>query len=768
MANDIRILEDCIPPAWVAGLVDLCGVSPHTHGVRQPDGSWSQVDCQTPGKRPLSAGFNSTAAERWKGCSVDTLMAAAQAQLDAGGNLGLVPPPGVVVIDADTSATVDWLDEICPADTPVMRRTDSSAHYYLRFPADLALKAKRIAWQNDDVAYALDLRTPGKAQAVVPPSRHKSGVHYVWERGLPQDPADVPSMPQQLEDLLRAHVRPEAAARVNVDEIPGHDRVRFFANRMCRYLTSRAEAMERTRAFAEVVYRGRPERLADALAAGGEVERIVASGWDRFGRANPLTEDRTDQGFVDLFLMDPSRSFAFEPASKQWFRYTRGMWEHVAVDWVHQSVGQLHEVLFDDAAREVADATRRDRLMAMSRQLRMASRVKAIVARLAVEPSVLVDVSVFDSDTNLLLMGDDGANVRFVVELDSHHSRKAEPADYITRQMGSYYATPSDWLRKRWAEFLVDTFPDPEVLSFVHRAVGVSTLGVLIEHVILFLYGQGGTGKSTFLNTLLAVFGSYGAKVAFETFAGDSPASGSAATPDIARLRGVRFVVCSEIPNKARLGARMKDLTGGDRLLGRHLFGHPFEFNPQFTAWVAGNVAPEADFLDSGIERRLRVVPADHKPRTVNPALLSMFTSEAGLLVVMEWVLEGLRAFQSAGSLGSCPAVQQAAAEYWASMNPVDDWFRECARKGPGEVGSTEAYQHFIEWIHETQGLRAGNPSVPNPQKFGKALARLGVPNRKGAKGKRMLVGLVLGGVQSTSSSVGGHKLPDLKEYSED
>jgi hypothetical protein len=275
MAKDIRILEDFIPASWSAGLTDLCGTEPHTHGQAQPDGTWLQVDCATPGKRPLSRGFNSIAAEQWKGGVAEVWTRAAQKHLDGGGNLGMVPPPGVVIVDADTAATCRWLDEICPADTPIMRRTDSSAHYYLRYPADLELKAKRIAWQNDDAPFAFDLRLPGKSQAVVPPSRHKSGTHYAWEHPLPEDPADVPGVPAQLEDLLRAHVRPERAARVAGAEVPGHDRIRFFANRMCRFLGSMAEVMVRTRAEDEEVYRERPQRLAEALAPGGEVERIV-------------------------------------------------------------------------------------------------------------------------------------------------------------------------------------------------------------------------------------------------------------------------------------------------------------------------------------------------------------------------------------------------------------------------------------------------------------------------------------------------------------
>ncbi len=762
--DNSRILEDSIPQAWAPGLVELCAATPHTHGQRGEDGQWVQVDCPTPGKRPVTPGFNTIVAQRWsEGREIYGLVLAFQQALDRGSNLGLVPPPGVMIVDADTVATCEWLDSICPPDTPIMRRTESSAHYYLRHSADLALKAKRIAWEADQKQYALDLRLPGKAQAVVPPSYHKSGVHYAWEYRLPEDPADVPHAPVALEDLLRAHHTAAPERRVRVDEIPGHDRLRGYVNRVCRYMSEVAEVYPRARAFAAVVYAGRDERLAQCLAPGGELDRLVESGWERFGGAARLDEDRTDQGYVEQFLATHDE-YLYEPASKHWYQYDFGLWARIEAEWVSKAIGALNQRIFEDAAQEIADPARRERLALMSRGLRMAAKVKAIRERLSHE--VLERLDAFDAQPRCLLLAPEveGA-VRNVLDLDTFTQREATIHDRFTLSMGAAWIDPADWLKRRWLSFLSDTFGTQETIDFVHRAVGMTLMGVNKEHVVIFLFGRGGSGKSTFLNTLLALFGTYGVKADFKTFSGDGISSGAQASPDIARLRGARLVVCSEIPDRARLGARMKDLTGGDRLVGRHLFGHPFEFTPQLTTWVAGNIAPEADFLDSGIERRLRVVPADRKAENPDPSLLSLFTSPLGLEVVLDWAIEGLRAYRAAGELGTCPAVAQAAVEYWANLNPVEEWFREACVRGPGEVGVTELYQAFLAWMEDTHGLRANNSAVPNAQRFGLALKRMGLGNRKGAFGKRLVTGVSMAGGRGDMENSGkGPNRPSLKK----
>ena len=67
----------------------------------------------------------------------------------------------------------------------------------------------------------------------------------------------------------------------------------------------------------------------------------------------------------------------------------------------------------------------------------------------------------------------------------------------------------------RWTAFLSDIMGgNAELVAFLQRAVGYSLTGSVNEQVLFFLHGSGSNGKSTFLRTLLELFGDYGLQTA--------------------------------------------------------------------------------------------------------------------------------------------------------------------------------------------------------------------------------------------------------------
>ena len=61
-----------------------------------------------------------------------------------------------------------------------------------------------------------------------------------------------------------------------------------------------------------------------------------------------------------------------------------------------------------------------------------------------------------------------------------------------------------------WAAFLERVLPDPAVRDFMQRFMGYSLTADVSEQCLLFLWGSGANGKSTFLNAMLNVLGDYG------------------------------------------------------------------------------------------------------------------------------------------------------------------------------------------------------------------------------------------------------------------
>jgi P4 family phage/plasmid primase-like protien len=763
MSGDGRKLT--IPLSWAPGVVLLCGPEPHSH-ANEP--------CKTPGKRPVEKGFNSAAADRWTNNrpeSWDQRLKIIQAHLAKGKNVGLVPPPGVLVLDADSEPAVAWLDKVLPNGVPVQRRlareggwVPGKAHYYVRMSPELAAraKAKQIRFESPDGEVIIDLRCPGKSQAVVTPSMHSSGNDYSWDVPLPEAIEDVPMCPPEVEEVLlsfharrdvrevRRATRKVAKAREPrpvVGEIPGHDKVRCFVNRWCRYGRNELEVLERARVFAAKVFADRPERLNEALASGGEVERLVRSGWEMFGGANPLHEMCTDVAVARVFLAWAEERFKYDVIARSWREKDEdGVWGVSAPENVHGALVELGDVLFEDASEMVEDPDRRERLTRVSLSLKQIGWIKRVEAMArALAPVATAD---FDSNPDLLF-------VRGGVVINSRLGcllpiATLEERFLPTRAMGTDFETPTAGGAKSWEDFVSRTFGSIEMTDFVRRAVGCTMLGRYKPHVLFFIFGQGGTGKSTFLMALSRFFGSYAEKFTFDLFTGDKPMNANNASPEVARLKGVRMAYCSEIGSRARIGARMKDLTGGEVLNARHLYGNPFQFDPTHTVWVAGNDAPSADFLDSGVERRLKIMPADVRADTPDMLLVMKLTTEDGLRSIGAWALAGLREVlgrieSGQDVLGEPPEVREAAREYWGSMNPVEEWLQAEDVRGPGEVTIADAHKRFLDWMENVHGLKANHSGVPDRQRFGRALKRAKFVVRRGAKGVRLVTGMRFG-----------------------
>ena len=111
----------------------------------------------------------------------------------------------------------------------------------------------------------------------------------------------------------------------------------------------------------------------------------------------------------------------------------------------------------------------------------------------------------------------------------------------------------------------------------MQRLAGYSLTGSR-DHVLPFLYGVGANGKSTLLNTLLAMLGSdYAMKAAPDLLLAKH---GEVHPTERADLFGKRFVAAVETEDGRRLAESLtKELTGGDRVGGHRMRENFWEFS---------------------------------------------------------------------------------------------------------------------------------------------------------------------------------------------
>jgi putative DNA primase/helicase len=141
-------------------------------------------------------------------------------------------------------------------------------------------------------------------------------------------------------------------------------------------------------------------------------------------------------------------------------------------------------------------------------------------------------------------------------------------------------------------------------------------------------------------------------------------------------MAGARLITASEPEVQATWAeSQIKELTGNERKLsGRHPYGQPFHFAPEFKIEVVGNHAPKLRGPSPAMERRLRVLPFKHEPKLPNPNLKDELKAEYP--AILRLMIDGCVAWQQNG-LGTAAAIATATNTYFEQQDAFRRWMDE-------------------------------------------------------------------------------------------
>lgn len=250
----------------------------------------------------------------------------------------------------------------------------------------------------------------------------------------------------------------------------------------------------------------------------------------------------------------------------------------------------------------------------------------------------------------------------------------------------------------QWHAFLNEACNnDGELKAYLQRLAGYSATGSTKEHVLAFAHGSGGNGKGTFLGALGAILGDYATVASADVFLASNNQRHST---ELAALMGARLVHAQEVdPSRKWDEAKVKSLTGGDKISARFMRQDLFEFEPQFTLVIAGNTRPEITNVDDAMRRRMHLIPFETKPAVKDVDLPDKLKEEYP--AILAWVIEGAKAWLAEG-LRPPAAVIEATKEYLEGEDALGRWIEEkCVVGVNNEVGVTQAFEDFREWCRE-------------------------------------------------------------------
>jgi putative DNA primase/helicase len=313
-----------------------------------------------------------------------------------------------------------------------------------------------------------------------------------------------------------------------------------------------------------------------------------------------------------------------------------------------------------------------------------------------------------------------------IVDLRSGNLRPRTAADLVTLctacSPGFFDACPT------WLRFLREVFPDSEEMpDFIQRSIGYWLTGDRREQVFWFLHGVGSNGKSTFVDLVLWLLGTYATKLPAASL---MQSRGERHPTDLAGLRGRRLAISSELEEHQHFAeALVKELTGDEKLSARFMRQDFFEFAMQQKHVLAGNAKPRLHGGDAAMARRLLLVPftqtfaAERRDRT----LLDKLKDEGQ--AILAWAIRGAVLWAATG-LVVPDTVRTASADY---MNEQDDlrlWIEEkchCAGEGRGE----DLYRSFADW------KRARGEHPPSAIGWAERVQRLEGVTRRRSNGTR-------------------------------
>lgn len=308
-----------------------------------------------------------------------------------------------------------------------------------------------------------------------------------------------------------------------------------------------------------------------------------------------------------------------------------------------------------------------------------------------------------------------------VFDFKNKEFRQGYPQDYITKTTGVPYVKhnyeDTKEISNEIMTFMEQLFPQPDLCKYMWDHLASCLIGIKKEHAFNIYRGSGSNGKSILTDLMTQALGEYKGTVPI-TLVTDKRSSIGGATPEVMQLKGVRYAVMQEPSKDAVINEGiMKELTGGDPVMGRALYSDSEIFIPQFSLVVCTNALFEIKSNDDGTWRRMKLVdflskfisegeshtddtpyvyPKDKTLKEKLPKWASVFIA---MLVK--------RACETEGEVKDCQEVVAASNRYRQSQDSITGFIADKIVKDVnGSVGKRELNDQFKEWFQMNLGNR--------------------------------------------------------------
>ena len=299
------------------------------------------------------------------------------------------------------------------------------------------------------------------------------------------------------------------------------------------------------------------------------------------------------------------------------------------------------------------------------------------------------------------------------LDLRTGKLRPHDPSDMISKQAAVNYdpATRSP----RFVQFIEEiTEGNTDRAAMLQKALGYALKGEANEECYFTAIGEKTrNGKGTLFDTVLQLFGSYGIQMDFATISrGNTVKDGSKATPDLARLASVRFVLANEPEKGVYLNeALMKQITGNDDITSRPLYGDILQFKPVFKLFITANSKPNVADDSLFASGRVKLLPFTRhfEEHEQDRTLKSKLREPESMSGILNWLLDGYRRYCAEG-LKDTEEMQRMVGEYRWENDYVGQFLAERVELTPQEKNNRVAVRNIVNGYREWCGPMGVKP----------------------------------------------------------
>jgi putative DNA primase/helicase len=243
-----------------------------------------------------------------------------------------------------------------------------------------------------------------------------------------------------------------------------------------------------------------------------------------------------------------------------------------------------------------------------------------------------------------------------------------------------------------WDYFLATTVP--EAAGFLQEFAGYALTVDTSHELAVWLFGPPGAGKSTFIEGLKALLGERAGVLGLADVQRNRFA--------LANLPGRTLLVATEQPSSDYIASThlLNAIISGEEIAVERKFKDPFYITPRGKIYWAMNDLPRVGDANSGLFRRVKVVPFPKLEKEPERDLKDKIKAEgAGIL---NWALEGLGRLKDRGVFSVPASVREATADFQKTNDIPALFVKEAGILSENDrVQAAELYKAYARWCED-------------------------------------------------------------------